>query len=195
MAKIYTRSGDAGETSLLGGQRLRKDDRRIAAIGDVDEVNAALGLVRMELSRSGIAPVGLDELLSEVQHRLFDIGAELAMPSEAGAGIGRLSDASVAELERAIDRQEAALAPLREFILPGGFPAAAQLHLARCVCRRAERRLVELAAAEAVRGEVLRYVNRLSDLLFVAARGVNQANRVPDVAWVQAARGRAQRDD
>ena len=187
MAKIYTRTGDTGETSLLGGRRVRKDDLRIEAIGSVDEVNAALGVVRMELTRSGIAPIGFDELLAQVQHRLFDLGAELAMPPAAGAGICTLSDADAGALEAAIDGQEANLAPLRVFILPGGSAAAAHLHLARCVCRRAERRLVELAAAEPVRSQVLRYLNRLGDLLFVLARAANQANRVPDVTWEQRA--------
>jgi cob(I)alamin adenosyltransferase len=188
MAKIYTRTGDTGETSLFAGGRVRKDDPSIEAIGSVDEVNAALGVVRVELSRSGIAPAGIDEVLAEIQHRLFDIGAELAAPAARTGGPGTLSNGDVAALEAAIDRQEAALSPLRAFIVPGGSPAAAQLHWARCVCRRAERRLVELAARKLVRGEVLRYINRLSDLLFVLARGVNQANRVPDVEWKQGAR-------
>jgi cob(I)alamin adenosyltransferase len=192
MAKIYTRTGDCGETSLLASRRVRKDDPRIEAIGSVDEVNAALGLVRMELTRSGIAPTGLDDLLSGVQHRLFDMGAELAAP--AGGNSAVLGDADVNELETAIDKYDATLAPLRAFILPGGFPAAAQLHLARCVCRRAERRLVELSSSnEVVRGDLLRYVNRLGDLLFVLARAVNQANRVPDVVWQQRAGGSEQR--
>ena len=190
MVKIYTRTGDTGETSLLGGRRLRKDDLRIEAIGDVDEVNATLGVARTELTRSGVAPPGFDELLAQVQHRLFDLGAELAAP--AAGGQNNLSDADVRALEAAIDEHQANLAPLREFILPGGSPAAAQLHLARCVCRRAERRLVELAATETIRGELLRYVNRLGDLLFVLARAVNQANRVPDVRWEQGAGSRGQ---
>jgi cob(I)alamin adenosyltransferase len=190
MAKIYTRTGDTGETGLLAGRRVRKDDVRIEAIGSMDEVNAALGVVRVELSRSGIAPIGLDALLADIQHRLFDIGAELAMPAGATGGTTTLSDSDVTALEAAIDAHEATLAPLREFILPGGFPAASQLHLARCDCRRAERRLVELAATEPVRGEILRYVNRLSDLLFVLARVVNQTNRVPDVVWVSRAKSK-----
>jgi cob(I)alamin adenosyltransferase len=183
MAKIYTRTGDTGETSLLGGRRVRKDDLRVEAIGSMDEVNAALGVARMELGRSGIAPAGLDELLAQIQHRLFDLGAELAIPPTTGRDAGTISDTDVTALENAIDSQEAHLPPLRAFILPGGSPAAAQLHLARCVCRRAERRLVELAIAEPVRGEILRYINRLGDLLFVLARAVNQSNRVPDVTW------------
>jgi cob(I)alamin adenosyltransferase len=183
MPKIYTRTGDTGETALFGGGRVCKDSLRVEAIGAVDEVNAIVGVVRMELGRGGTAPAGLDELLARVQHRLFDVGAELATlrPQDRGTNIVR--DDYVADLEAEIDRYDAGLEPLRTFILPGGCPAAAQLHLARCVCRRAERRLFHLAAAEPIRGEVLRYVNRLSDLLFVLARAANQANRVPDVTW------------
>ena len=185
MAKIYTRTGDSGETSLLGGERVRKSDLRVETIGGVDETNAALGVVRVELVRSGVAPEGVDAMLARVQHALFNLGAELAsrlvdQPQSAG-----LRDADVKKLEAEIDRCEAGLEPLRAFILPGGAAAAAQLHMARCICRRAERRLVELAALEPVRGELLRYVNRLSDLLFVLARVVNKANRLPDVVWEQ----------
>jgi cob(I)alamin adenosyltransferase len=185
MPKIYTRTGDAGETALFAGGRVRKNDVRIEAIGTVDEVNAAVGVVRMELARGGTSPAGLDELLGRLQHLLFELGAELAMP-EAGTGhepARRIIDAHVSLLEAEIDRYEALLPPLKVFILPGGCPAAAALHLARCVCRRAERRLVELADAQPVRPEVLRFVNRLSDLLFVLARAANQANRVTDVEW------------
>jgi cob(I)alamin adenosyltransferase len=185
MAKIYTRTGDQGDTSLLGGRRVRKDDLRIEAIGSVDEVNAALGVVRVELSRSGVAPENLDREIGEVQHRLFDLGAELAATSSSGPRAGAIGGAHVAQLESLIDHYEAELEPLRAFILPGGSPAASQLHVARCDCRRCERRLVQLAAVESVRGEVLQYVNRLSDLLFVFARAVNRANRVPDVIWEQ----------
>jgi cob(I)alamin adenosyltransferase len=183
MAKIYTRTGDTGETSLLAGRRVRKNDVRIEAIGSVDELNAALGVVRMELSRGGVAPARLDELLAQIQHRLFDMGADLAMLAESSQKSGALSDADITALEQAIDEHEESLPPLREFILPGGCAAAAQLHLARCVCRMAERQLVELATNEPVCGTILRYVNRLSDLLFVVARAANQANRVPDVVW------------
>jgi cob(I)alamin adenosyltransferase len=188
MAKIYTRTGDEGETSLLGGRRVRKDDLRVEAIGSVDEVNAALGVVRMELSRSGISPDGLDLEIGKIQHRLFDLGAELAATSTGETRVGGLADLHVEQLESLIDRYESELEPLRAFILPGGSPAACQLHVARCVCRRSERRLVQLAAVEPVRGEVLRYMNRLSDLLFVLTRAVNRANRVPDVIWEQGAR-------
>jgi cob(I)alamin adenosyltransferase len=183
MAKIYTRTGDEGETSLLGGRRVRKDDARIEAIGSIDEVNAAIGLVRVELARTGVAPAELDDELGTIQHRLFDLGAELASPAAEAPRVSAIRDADAGELEASIDRYEETLEPLRQFILPGGMPAAAQLHLARCVCRRCERRLVELASSEGVRSESLRYINRLSDWLFVVARVVNRANRVPDVAW------------
>jgi cob(I)alamin adenosyltransferase len=193
MAKIYTRTGDAGETSLFASGRVRKDDARIEAIGTIDELNAAVGVARMELARGGTAPVGLEELLGRLQHLLFELGADLAMPG-TGAGIqqnqfcrdepaGRIDESHVVFLEAEIDRYDAQLAPLKEFILPGGCPSAAALHFARCVCRRAERRLVELGEAQSVRPQVLPFVNRLSDLLFVLARAANQANRVADVAW------------
>jgi cob(I)alamin adenosyltransferase len=125
----------------------------------------------------------MDDILAGVQHRLFDLGAEIATPQPASRGTNLVRDDDVTELEAAIDRWEAELPPLRTFILPGGCAAAAQLHLARCVVRRAERRLVQLAAAESIRDEVLRYLNRLSDLLFVMTRAVNQANHVVDVTW------------
>jgi cob(I)alamin adenosyltransferase len=191
MPKIYTRTGDSGETALFAGGRVRKDDVRVETIGTIDEINAAIGVVRMELARGGTAPAGLNELLGRLQHSLFELGGEIAMPrAEVGAGTPRsevaacrIGDAHVGFLEAEIDRYEAQLTPLKVFILPGGCPAAAALHLARCICRRAERRLVELAAAEPVRPAVLGFVNRLSDLLFVLARAANQANRVADVAW------------
>jgi cob(I)alamin adenosyltransferase len=183
MAKIYTRTGDAGETGLFAGGRVRKDGARIEAIGDVDEANAVVGVVRMELLRGGAALAGMDDVLARVQHRLFDLGAELATPRPAEHGTNLVRDSDVAELEAEIDRYDAALEPLRTFVLPGGSAVAAQLHVARCICRRAERRIVALSVREPIRGEVLRYINRLSDLLFVLARAANQANRVPDVKW------------
>jgi cob(I)alamin adenosyltransferase len=183
MANIYTRTGDEGDTSLFGGQRVRKDDLRIEAIGGIDETNAALSLALAELADSGKAPAGLVDLVTKIQHRLFDLGAELASPGSAGCGGNALDDTDVTALEVEIDRWDAGLAPLRQFILPGGTATAARLHFARCVCRRSERRLVELSASEPVRGELLRYVNRLGDLLFVLARSANAATGVPDVIW------------
>jgi cob(I)alamin adenosyltransferase len=185
MSKIYTRTGDDGETGLIGGGRVRKDEPRVEAMGAVDELNAAVGMVRAELARAGTAPPDLDPLLARLQHQLFDLGAELATPATAAVGGGRIAAEHVTDVEAAIDWFESGLEPLRAFILPGGAPAAAALHVARGVCRRAERRVVELAADVPLRGEVLRYLNRLSDLLFVLARAVNRANRVEDVLWRQ----------
>lgn len=187
MAKIYTRTGDYGETGLYGGGRVAKDDLRIEAIGDVDELNAALGVMRMELARAADAdPFG--PLLSKIQHHLFDIGAELATLAPQERGTNLLNESHIAALEAAIDSAEANLPPLTAFILPGGAPAAAWAHLARATCRRAERRIVALrrGAGEAnspVRGEPLRYLNRLSDLLFVLARAINRAAATADSPW------------
>jgi cob(I)alamin adenosyltransferase len=183
MARIYTRTGDSGETSLVGGTRVRKDNLRIETIGAVDELNAALGVARVELTRCEASAAEIDLVLSQAQHRLFDLGAELATLVAGGNRQCTVQDSHVAELESQIDRYDAELEPLRNFILPGGVGAAAQLHWARCVCRRAERRLVELAAGQPVRGELIRYINRLSDLLFVLARAVNRASHVADVVW------------
>ena len=184
MTRIYTRTGDQGETSLYGGERVRKDDSRIAAFGTVDELNAVLGLAIMELGRSsGSVPADVGVLLTGIQNQLFDLGAELATRDPGGRGTDLLGASQIKELEAAIDRYEANLSPLKTFILPGGSPAAAWLHVARAVCRRAERWIVAMAAAETVRPEVLAYVNRLGDLLFVLARAANQAAGKPDVAW------------
>jgi cob(I)alamin adenosyltransferase len=185
MTRIYTRTGDDGTTGLIGGRRVPKDDPRIDAVGTVDELNAALAPVRVELGRSETVPEDLETLLDTVQHRLFDIGAELATPSPATPS-GAIEEIQVRQLEEAIDRYDSQLAPLREFILPGGAPLAAQLHLARAVCRRAERQVVALAGIDQVRPEVIRYLNRLSDLLFVAARATNAAAGVADVKWRKA---------
>lgn len=176
--KIYTRTGDSGETGLFGGQRVPKDSLRVHAYGTADECNAAVGLARA----SGIDPE-LDAMLAQVQNQLFVVGADLATPGES-ASIPRVSEADVAFLEQAIDDLEATLDPLRQFILPGGTPAAAQLHVARTVCRRAERWAVSLAQEEPVGPQVLVYLNRLSDLLFVAARAANARAGTPDVPWV-----------
>jgi cob(I)alamin adenosyltransferase len=177
--KIYTRTGDAGETSLFDGTRVRKNDARVDAYGEVDELHAWLGFVRSSLSDRA-----LDEELGRIQRDLFALGAQLADPADkiadrvAKAAIG---DAEVARLEALIDRFEAELPPLRRFILAGGSPAGAALHLARAVCRRAERRMVSLQPS--VEPPLLRYVNRLSDLLFVAARLVNHRAGVAETEW------------
>jgi len=185
MARIYTRTGDTGETGLFGGGRVRKDDVRVAAYGTVDELNAVLGVARGALAGHDALPAEIDHFLDCVQHQLFNLGAELATPQPAQLGANLVSDADVAWLEQLIDRLEQKLEPLKTFILPGGSPAAAHLHWARTVSRRAERLVVTFAAVEPVRGEVLRYLNRLSDALFVAARAANQIANVPDVAWKQ----------
>lgn len=183
MAKIYTRTGDEGETSLFGGGRVRKDHLRVDAMGTIDELNAALGVARASLALDDPTLGEVVQFIATVQNQLFNLGAELATPETAGEGAPLVSDADVTGLEQAMDRWQAELEPLRQFILPGGSPAAAELHLARCVCRRAERLIVRLAAEIPVRGEVLRYVNRLSDALFVLARHANRLVGVPDVVW------------
>ncbi|HMQ31724.1 MAG TPA: cob(I)yrinic acid a,c-diamide adenosyltransferase [Chloroflexaceae bacterium] len=176
--KIYTRTGDAGETGLFGGGRVPKDALRVHAYGTADECNAAVGLARA----AGL-DAELDALLAQVQNQLFVVGADLATPGES-ANIPRVGADEVAFLEGAIDALEAGLEPLRQFILPGGTAAAAQLHMARTVCRRAERWAVSLAREEPVGPQVLVYLNRLSDFLFVAARAANARAGAADVPWV-----------
>lgn len=182
MTRIYTRTGDAGETSLFGGRRVPKDDLRVSAYGTIDELNAVLGV-----ARAAGPGAEIDAVLERLQHHLFDLGAELATPPAAPAAAAahapRVAAAWVEDLERDIDRFEDGLPPLRQFILPGGTPAAAMLHLARTVARRAEREIVTLAAHEGLNPELLKFVNRLSDLLFVLARAANQAAGRPDTAW------------
>jgi cob(I)alamin adenosyltransferase len=177
--KIYTRTGDAGETSLFDGSRVSKADSRVDAYGDVDELNAWLGLVR-----ANRVDADLDEPLLRIQQDLFALGAQLADPRDRIAERVRkaaLTDADVERLEHLIDRLESELPPLRRFILAGGSPAGAALHVARTVCRRAERRMVALTPSpEAV---LVKYVNRLSDLLFVIARVVNHRAGLPEVEW------------
>ena len=179
--RIYTRTGDDGTTALGSGARRKKYDLRVAAYGTLDEVNAVIGLVRLHTA----GDPALDPALARVQNDLFDVEADLCL-SEKGPGGARLTvtDAQVAWLEGEIDRFNAELEPLRSFILPGGAPAAAYLHLARTVCRRAERLMVELAdhPGETVTAPSLKYVNRLSDFLFVAGRHANDRG-ARDVLW------------
>jgi len=178
---IYTRTGDDGRTHLCAGPRVAKDDPHIEACGTVDELNAWLGLVRAEP-----LPQDIDALLHRVQHELFSVGADLAMPAPATGVLGLLGDGAVSQLEREIDLYDGQLPPLNEFILPGGTRAAALLHGARTVCRRAERRVVSLAAAQPAPHEldsVIRYLNRLSDLLFVLPRLLNARAAVGDEIW------------
>ena len=181
--KIYTRAGDTGETSLYDGTRVQKSDARVDAYGDVDELNACLGLARASGPHGTIDPEMEAELV-RLQRDLFALGAQLADPREklaARVTKAVLGDEDVARLEQVIDRFEAELPPLRRFILAGGSPAGAALHVARAVCRRAERRMVALEPA--VDGVLLRYVNRLSDLLFVLARAVNHRAGAAETEW------------
>ena len=190
--KVYTRTGDRGDTGLFGGGRVGKDADRVDAYGEVDELNATIGVARAAASGlpegAASAPLAtMDGLLRDVQRDLFAIGALLATPDRekmrAQLDKARLDAPRIAELEAAIDAADEQLEPLRSFILPGGTPRAAALHVARTVCRRAERRVVHLRRETDVPDEVIVYLNRLSDLLFTLARLANRAAGVPDTAW------------
>lgn len=182
--RIYTRTGDGGETGLADGSRRRKDDARLCAVGAVDEANAALGLARLH-ARNLQTGADLDALLARAQNALFDLGADLATPDAETIGWTplRVRADQVSALEQALDAYNAALAPLDSFVLPAGSALAAHLHMARTLVRRAEREAVTLAAREAVNPHALSYLNRLSDLLFVLARHANDDGR-GDVKWV-----------
>ena len=184
LSKIYTRSGDDGTTALGSGRRVAKYDLRVEAYGTLDETNAAVGLARL-YTRDG--PPSLDAMLARIQNDLFDLGADLCFPDESKDARGRLqmTDAQVERLEHEIDSLNRELQPLRSFVLPGGSPASAFLHLARTISRRAERLMVALAGrkGETVGAPALRYINRLSDFLFVAARYANDKGNF-DVLWV-----------
>jgi cob(I)alamin adenosyltransferase len=173
LSKITTRTGDAGETGLGDGARVSKDSPRIRALGDIDELNSALGVVLAEP-----LPAEVSDALGEVQHDLFDLGGELSIPGHA-----LLKAAQVERLERCIADWNAGLPALKEFILPGGSRAAAAAHLARTICRRAETSVVALGRNEAVGDNARRYLNRLSDLLFIAGRVLNRAAGRDDVQW------------
>ena len=188
--KIYTRTGDEGTTALYGGERVAKDTARVEAYGTVDEANALLGVARAQLGSlegGDLAPgefTAFDALLARLQSTLFEVGADLATPeSRYRKNLVPVTEADVTGLETHIDRLEAGLPELRAFILPGGHPAAASLHYARTVVRRAERRTVELSHTEAINPQVTVYLNRLSDLLFVLARAVNAAAGMQDPEW------------
>jgi cob(I)alamin adenosyltransferase len=178
--KIYTKTGDAGETGLFGGARVSKASLRVRAYGEVDELNSALGWARLQ-----VPDADLDALLNQVQTDLFEVGAELGSTTERKqkSAMPLIQETQVRTLERAIDRYEAGPPQLTSFVLPGGSEGSARLHLARCICRRAERSLVALGAEEMLRGELFRYLNRLSDLLFVLARYVNHVAGVQDIPW------------
>ena len=186
--RIYTRTGDKGETRLATGEAVKKFDLRVEAYGDVDELNAVVGLARL----AGGGESGLDAMLGRIQNELFDLGADLATPERPGKPLGwdalRILDSQVERLEREIDQLNAELSPLTSFILPGGTALATHLHHARTVCRRAERLAVRLAdqAGEAVSPAALKYLNRLSDLLFVMARWAN-GRGAGDVLWAPGA--------
>ena len=173
LSKIYTKTGDDGTTGLGDGTRVAKDSARVAAYGTVDEANSAIGLLL-----ASALPDDIRELLTTVQHQLFDLGGELCIPGHAA-----IFDEDVAALERELDRHNEPLPPLKDFILPGGGEAAARCHLARTIVRRAERETVTLSRHEAVRAEAIRYLNRLSDLLFVLARVLARADGHGEVLW------------
>jgi cob(I)alamin adenosyltransferase len=174
LSKIYTRTGDDGTTGLGDGSRVEKTHARIEAYGTVDEANSAIGMV---LAVAGL-PADITEALTKIQHELFDLGGELAVP-----GYRAIQDAHIEQLEQCLDRFNEPLPPLKEFILPGGGPAAAACHVARAITRRAERCAWTLAKQEAVAPEVMRYLNRLSDLLFVVARVLARHERGQEVLW------------
>jgi len=174
--KIYTKTGDGGDTGLIGGHRVAKNSPRISAIGEVDELNALLGVARSSTDHEG-----LELMLDNIQAWLFEVGAELASPGEER--FQTIGDHEVRSLEESMDEQTNTLPELRNFILPGGTQCAAYLHLARSVCRRAERTVLDLNEREPVRGEVKVFLNRLADWLFIAARTANRSGNVDDVNW------------
>ena len=185
--KIYTRTGDAGETGLGDGARRPKYDARVAAYGEVDELNCVIGLARLHTAGDDPDLARIETTLARAQNDLFDLGADLCVPpSPSDTHALRMIPRQAEALERAIDDLNAELAPLKSFVLPGGSPASAALHQARTVCRRAERAIVQLAASETVGAPALAYINRLSDYLFVAARFANSRG-AGDVLWVPGA--------
>tara|TARA_B100000676_G_scaffold249317_1_gene253335 strand:- start:2611 stop:3192 length:582 start_codon:yes stop_codon:yes gene_type:complete len=188
LTKIYTRGGDAGETSLGDGSRVAKHSSRVAAYGTVDEANAVIGLARVEIARAPMPDPQMDALLGSIQNDLFDLGADLCTPEEGSRAEGalRIAGEQVDRLESEIDDINAALDPLESFILPGGTPVAAQLHMARTIARRAERLVTALSAEETVNPNAVKYLNRLSDLLFVLSRAANNGGK-DDVLWVPGA--------
>lgn len=185
LTKIYTRTGDKGDTGLVGGKRVSKDSPRIWAYGTVDELNSAIGLARaFNAERKGSPSAKLDDVLAQVQNDLFDLGAELATPPEdLKTGMPSVGKQRITTLERLMDDLNSELGPLQEFILPGGSQTAAALHLARTICRRAERFCVRLAREERIGEQVVPYLNRLSDALFVLARWANKRQGVKEIFW------------
>lgn len=178
--KIYTKTGDKGETGLFGGERVAKDALRIEAYGAVDELNSIVGVVRALRPKKKI-----DVVLKAIQQDLFILGADLAAPNHSkGSSIPRITHSASSSLEKIIDALEVSLTPLKAFILPGGTVVASHLHLARTVCRRAERSVVRLSRSENVADDIIAYLNRLSDLLFVLARYANRLEKKKEVQWV-----------
>ena len=175
LSKIYTRTGDDGTTGLGTGDRVNKDHPRIEACGTVDELNSAVGILLADRE----LPTPIANHLTSIQHRLFDLGGELCIP-----GSNVINEESVTQLESILDEYNANLPPLKEFILPGGSPAAAACHMARAICRRAERRVLTLAHDEQINPHSLKYLNRLSDLLFVLARALNYGTGHPETLWL-----------
>jgi cob(I)alamin adenosyltransferase len=184
--KLYTRTGDDGTTGLFGGDRVEKDDPRVGAYGTIDELNATVGVAVAACDTTSDRARRYVEILTTVQSRLFDIGADLATPpgSKHADKVARFADAHVAVIEGWIDEVDEGNPPMTHFVLPGGTEVAARLHLARAVCRRAERRVVTLGHAAEVTPGILVYLNRLSDLLFAMARAANADANVPDVPWI-----------
>jgi len=178
LSKIYTRTGDDGTTGLGDGSRVAKDSARVGAYGTVDELNSTLGVVLAQVDLEKNVPESLRETLTQVQHDLFDLGGELCIP-----GMVMIHEADVTRLETTLDAFNADLPALKDFILPGGGMAAAACHVSRTVCRRAEREVVALSRSEVVRPEAIRYLNRLSDLLFVLARVLARASGHGEVLW------------
>jgi cob(I)alamin adenosyltransferase len=197
--RVYTRGGDRGETGLAGGQRVAKDSRRIEAYGTVDELNATIGVARVTVEESiaGHPKLAeLDAILKRVQHELFNVGSILAtLPQDVHPRQARVTDAEIAQLEAEIDRMNAVLPALRSFVLPGGCRLNAELHVCRTVCRRAERIAVALAREEPVDGEIVRYLNRLSDALFVWSRWASHTLGVPEILWEPNRAASGQRDN
>jgi len=173
LSKIATRTGDNGTTGLADGSRINKDHPRIAAMGDIDELNSSIGLILIHP-----LPNEIRELLSDIQHRMFDLGGELSMP-----GQGFINEQSVTQLDVALETLNAELPPLKEFILPGGSPAAAHCHMARTICRRAERSVITLGNQTELSEVALAYLNRLSDLLFVIARTLTRTQEIDEPQW------------
>jgi|SRR5262245_31910691 len=187
ITKVYTRTGDRGETGLVGGKRVAKDSPRVASYGAIDELNSIVGLARAfneENLAAGQAHRFLDDVLRQIQDELFDLGSELATPPEFfQAGMFRVGDDEIKRLEKLIDQCQAELEPLKSFVLPGGGRIGAYLHQCRTVCRRAEREVLHLSRTEAVNENVLKYVNRLSDLFFVLARWISKQMGAPEYLW------------